>query len=54
MKNCKTFYEGQAANWVKEIIQPFKHHSPNQIKSYYVSETKFFYGDIPKYTDICF
>ena len=42
MKNCKTFYEGQAASRVKEIIQPLHHPSSQPDKIFYVSGTKVF------------
>ena len=32
MKNCKTFYEGQTASRVSEIIQPLSHPSPQPDK----------------------
>ena len=55
MKNCKTFYETQTAIRLKEIIQPPPlPPQPHQIKFYYVSGTKFSYGEIQKYIDICF
>ena len=60
MKNCKIFYEAKTASRIKEIIQPSPQPTPHQIKSYYISGTKIFlqrytdYGDIQKYTDICF
>ena len=49
IKNCKTFYEGQTGNHVKEIIQPLHHPSPQSDKSYYSSGTKSF---LRKYTEI--
>ena len=49
IKNCKTFYEGQTGNHVKEIIQPLHHPSPQSDKSYYSSGTKIF---LRKYTEI--
>ena len=56
MKNCKTFYEPQRVSCLEEIIQPPSNLQPitHQIKSYHVFGTKFSYGDIQKYTDICF
>ena len=54
MKNCKTFYEGQAASRVKEIIQPLHHPSSQPDKSSMSLEQKFSYGDIKKNTNICF
>ena len=42
MKNCKTFYEAQAAGRLKEIIQPPPQPLPHQIKSYCVFRTKIF------------
>ena len=53
MKNWKVFYEVQIASRLKEIILPLPSSPPHLIKSYYVSGTKFSYGDIQKYTDIC-
>ena len=55
MKNCKSFYEAQTASCLKEIIQPPPNPqlTPHQIKSYYVFGKKN-YGDIQKYTEICF
>ena len=52
MKNWKVFYEAQIASRLKEIILPLPSLLPHLIKSY-VSGTKFSYGDIQKYTDIC-
>ena len=53
-KNCKTFYEVETASLITEISQPLHQPSPNRIKSYYASGKKFSYGDIQKYSDICF
>ena len=49
MKNCITFCEVQTAIHLKEIIQPLP--PPSFTTSL---EQKFSYGDMQKYTDICF
>ena len=56
MKNCKTFYEAQTAICFKEIIQPPPIPNPPPIRYNLATslEQKFSYGDIQKYTDICF
>ena len=56
MKNCKTCYEAQTVSTLKKIIQspPNPKPTPHQIKSYYAFEINFSYGDIKKYTNICF
>ena len=56
MKNCKTFYEAQTASCLKEIIQPPPDSQPTPIRQNLTTslEEKFSYGDIQKYTDICF
>ena len=40
MKSCKTFCKAQTANRLKKYIQSPPFH-PDQIKHYYISETKF-------------
>ena len=54
MKNCKTFYEVQTVNHLKQIIQPpplppTTPSTPHKIKAYYVSGKKVF---LRRYTEI--
>ena len=58
MKNCKTFYEVHTANRLKEIIQ-FPPNAPPILPDkilirLWTLEQKFSYGDIQKYTELCF
>ena len=55
MRYCKTFYEGQTASRVKEIIQPLHYPFPQPDKILLRLWNKNFpYGDIQKSTGICF
>ena len=53
MKNCKTFYDTQTAIRLQEIIQPSPNPPPSD-KMLLIFGKTFSYGDIQKYTDICF
>ena len=53
MKNCKTFYDTQTASRLQEIIQPSPNPPPSD-KMLLIFGKTFSYGDIQKYTDICF
>ena len=54
MKNCKVFYEASAATHLKEIIQLPPNPPPTRLNLTKSLEQNFSYGDIQKYTDICF
>ena len=56
MKNCKTFFEAQTACCLKEIIQPPPIPNLTLIRPNLTTslEQRCSYGDIQKYTDICF
>ena len=65
MKNCKTFARSKQRPTLRKLFSlspsPIPHLPPpypthtHQIKPYLLRlEQKFYYGDIKKYTDICF